>query len=123
MAFAVPKEREDIIIKVATEVKGNDIIAELRGSSLQVDWGGNVRYDFTYAYVFMALKSMFGPDLPNNDGCARPIYWGQIKRTGCSKRALWVSERTNVRGGICYPIKTKGSKGCFSSWIVGIRGG
>jgi N-methylhydantoinase B/oxoprolinase/acetone carboxylase alpha subunit len=32
-----------------------------------------VVYNFTYAYVFMAMKSMFGPDIPNNDGCARPL--------------------------------------------------
>jgi N-methylhydantoinase B len=38
-----------------------------------VNWGGNVVFNFTYAYVFMAMKSMFGPDIPNNDGCARPV--------------------------------------------------
>jgi N-methylhydantoinase B len=48
-------------------------MVDLDGSSPQVDWGGNVVYNFTYAYVFMALKSMFDPYIPNNDGCARPI--------------------------------------------------
>jgi len=67
------KGKEDIVVKVAVEVKGSDIIVDLAGSSLQVDWGGNVVYNFTYAYVFMAMKSMFGPDIPNNEGCARPI--------------------------------------------------
>jgi len=38
-----------------------------------VDWGGNVVYNFTFAYVFMAIKSMLDPSVPNNDGCARPI--------------------------------------------------
>jgi len=65
--------KEDVVIKAAVEVKGGDIIVDLDGSSPQVDWGGNVVYNFTFAYVFMALKSMFGPDIPNNDGCARPI--------------------------------------------------
>ncbi len=65
--------KEDVIIKVAVEVKGGDIMVDLDGSSPQVDWGGNVVYNFTYAYVFMALKSMFDPDIPNNEGCARPI--------------------------------------------------
>jgi N-methylhydantoinase B len=65
--------KEDVIIKVAVEVKGSDIMVDLDGSSPQVDWGGNVVYNFTYAYVFMALKSMFDPYIPNNDGCARPI--------------------------------------------------
>jgi N-methylhydantoinase B len=32
-----------------------------------------VVFNFTYAYVFMAVKSIFDPDIPNNDGCAAPI--------------------------------------------------
>ncbi len=65
--------REDVVIKAAVEVKGSDIMVDLDGSSGHVDWGGNVVYNFTYAYVFMALKSIFDPDIPNNDGCAAPI--------------------------------------------------
>ena len=67
------KGKKDVVIKAAVEVKGSDIFVDLDGSSPQVDWGGNVVFNFTYAYVFMAMKSMFGPDIPNNDGCARPI--------------------------------------------------
>jgi N-methylhydantoinase B len=63
----------DIAIKAAVQVKGSDIIVDLDGSSPQVNWGGNVVYNFTYAYVHMAVKSMFDPDIPNNDGCAKPI--------------------------------------------------
>ncbi len=54
-------------------VKESDIMVNLAGSSPQVDWGGNVVFNFTYAYVFMAMKSMFDPDIPNNDGCTAPI--------------------------------------------------
>ena len=68
-----PGGREDIKIKVAVEVKGSDITVDLDGSSPEVDWGGNVAYNFTYAYVFMAIKSAFNPDIPNNEGCIRPI--------------------------------------------------
>lgn len=67
------KGQEEVLIKAAVEVRGSDIIVDLGGSSPQVNWGGNVVYNFTYAYVFMAIKSMFGPDIPNNEGCARPI--------------------------------------------------
>ncbi len=67
------KGQPDVVIKAAVEIKGSDIIVDLDGSSPQVNWGGNVVYNFTYAYVFMAMKSMFGPDIPNNDGCAKPI--------------------------------------------------
>jgi len=66
-------DRPDIKVKVTVEVKGNDIIVDLHGSSSEVDWGGNVVYNFTYAYVFMAIKSAFNPDIPNNEGCIRPI--------------------------------------------------
>ncbi|MBU2499363.1 MAG: hydantoinase B/oxoprolinase family protein [Proteobacteria bacterium] len=65
--------KEDIVIKAAVEVKGSDIIVDFEGSSPQVNWGGNVVYNFTYAYVHMAVKSMFDPYIPNNEGCARPI--------------------------------------------------
>jgi N-methylhydantoinase B len=67
------KGQQDVVIKAAVEVKGSDIIVDLDGSSPQVNWGGNVVYNFTYAYVFMAIKSMFGPDIPNNDGCAKTV--------------------------------------------------
>jgi len=67
------KGQQDVMIKAAVEVKGSDITVDLDGSSPQVNWGGNVVYNFTYAYVFMAIKSMFGPDIPNNDGCAKPV--------------------------------------------------
>ena len=65
--------KDDVVIKAAVAVKGDGIEVDLEGSSPQVDWGGNVVYNFTYAYVFMAMKSMFDPDIPNNDGCAAPI--------------------------------------------------
>jgi len=65
--------RADLIIRCAVEVQGSDIIVDLSGSSPQVDWGGNVVYNFTYAYVHMAIKSIFDPELPNNDGSTAPI--------------------------------------------------
>ncbi|MBC8417879.1 MAG: hydantoinase B/oxoprolinase family protein [Desulfobacterales bacterium] len=65
--------KDDVVIKVAVRVDGNGITVDLAGSSPQVDWGGNVVFNFTYAYVFMAMKSIFDPYIPNNDGCAVPI--------------------------------------------------
>ncbi|MFO7783225.1 MAG: hydantoinase B/oxoprolinase family protein [Desulfatiglandales bacterium] len=65
--------KDDVMIKLAVEVKGDDITVDFEGSSPQVDWGGNVVFNFTYAYVHMAMKSMFDPEIPNNDGCAVPI--------------------------------------------------
>ena len=63
----------DVIIRASVQVTGSEIIVDLDGSSPQVDWGGNVVFNFTYAYVFMGIKSMLDPEIPNNDGCAQPI--------------------------------------------------
>ena len=65
--------KEDIVIHAAVHVHGSDIRVDLEGSSDHVDWGGNVVYNFTYAYVYMAIKSMIDPDVPNNDGSTAPI--------------------------------------------------
>jgi N-methylhydantoinase B len=65
--------KDDVVIKAAVHVDGSEILVDLDGSSPQVDWGGNVVLNFSYAYVFMAIKSMFDPEIPNNDGCAAPI--------------------------------------------------
>ncbi len=63
----------EVLIRCAVEIAGNDVKVDLTGSSPQVDWGGNVVYNFTFAYVHMAVKSIFDPDLPNNEGAAAPI--------------------------------------------------
>ncbi len=66
-------QREDIKVKLTVEVKDSDIHVDFDGTSSQVDWGGNVVYNFTYAYVFMAVKSAFDPDIPINEGAIRPV--------------------------------------------------
>jgi N-methylhydantoinase B len=66
-------KRKDIHIKLTVEVSGSDIHVDFNGTSPQVDWGGNVVYNFTYAYVFMAIKSAFDPDIPINEGAIRPV--------------------------------------------------
>ncbi|MEE4264678.1 MAG: hydantoinase B/oxoprolinase family protein [Desulfobacteraceae bacterium] len=66
-------KRDDIRIKLKVEVKDTEIHVDFEGTSPQVDWGGNVVYNFTYAYVFMAVKSAFDPDIPINEGAIRPV--------------------------------------------------
>jgi len=66
-------KRPDIKIKLTVKVDGSDIHVDFDGTSGQVDWGVNVVYNFTYAYVFMAIKSAFDPDIPINEGAIRPI--------------------------------------------------
>jgi N-methylhydantoinase B len=65
--------KPDVRIRCAVTLSGRDVTVDLSGSSPQVDWGGNVVYNFTYAYVHMAVKSIFDPDIPNNHGIAAPI--------------------------------------------------
>jgi len=65
--------REDITISLSVRVSGSDITVDFTGTSPQVGWGVNVVYNFTYAYVFMAIKSAFDPDIPINEGAIRPV--------------------------------------------------
>ncbi len=66
-------KRKDIGIKLCVTVAGDDITVDFDGTSPQVDWGVNVVYNFTYAYVFMAVKSAFDPEIPINEGAIRPV--------------------------------------------------
>ena len=65
--------RPDIDIRLNIQVKGDNLHVDFDGTSDQVGWGVNVVYNFTYAYVFMAIKSAFDPDIPINEGAIRPI--------------------------------------------------
>ncbi|MCK5542389.1 MAG: hydantoinase B/oxoprolinase family protein, partial [Desulfobacterales bacterium] len=65
--------KTDIPIKLTVKVDGSNIHVDFDGTSKQVDWGVNVVYNFTYAYVFMAIKSAFDPGIPINEGAIRPI--------------------------------------------------
>ncbi len=65
--------KQDIPIKLSVKVDGSEIHVDFEGTSKQVDWGVNVVYNFTYAYVFMAIKSGFDPGVPINEGATRPI--------------------------------------------------
>ncbi len=74
-------KRDDISVNLAVNVIDSDILVDFDGTSPQVNWGVNVVYNFTYAYVFMALKSAFDPDIPINEGAARPIK--MVAPDGC----------------------------------------
>lgn len=65
--------QDDIHINLTVTVKGSDLNVDFNGTDPQVNWGVNVVYNFTYAYVFMAIKSAFDPDIPINEGAIRPV--------------------------------------------------
>ncbi len=66
-------DKADIPIQLTVKVDGSKIHVDFDGTSKQVPWGVNVVYNFTYAYVFMAIKSAFDPGVPINEGATRPI--------------------------------------------------
>jgi len=66
-------QRKDIDIRLCVAVEGDAITVDFDGTSPQVDWGVNVVYNFTYAYVLMAVKSAFDPEIPINEGAIRPV--------------------------------------------------
>ena len=65
--------KPDIPIKLTVRVDDSKIHVDFDGTSKQVNWGVNVVYNFTFAYVFMAIKSAFDPGVPINEGAIRPI--------------------------------------------------
>jgi len=65
--------RDDIHINLTVAVEGSNLNVDFAGTDPQVNWGVNVVYNFTYAYVFMAIKSAFDPDIPINEGAIRPV--------------------------------------------------
>jgi len=65
--------RDDIYINLTVAVEGSNLNVDFAGTDPQVNWGVNVVYNFTYAYVFMAIKSAFDPDIPINEGAIRPV--------------------------------------------------
>ncbi|MBW2132382.1 MAG: hydantoinase B/oxoprolinase family protein [Deltaproteobacteria bacterium] len=66
-------KHKDIRIQLCATKSGEEITVDFDGTSPQVDWGVNVVYNFTYAYVFMAIKSAFDPEIPINEGAIRPV--------------------------------------------------
>ncbi|MBI5441380.1 MAG: hydantoinase B/oxoprolinase family protein [Deltaproteobacteria bacterium] len=68
-----PGGREPLRVKVRVDVNGSEVVVDFDETSPQVDRGINCVLNFTYAYVFFAIKSAFCPEIPNNDGCTVPV--------------------------------------------------
>ena len=63
----------DIHLQVAIEVSGTDITVDFAGSSPESAYGTNCPMCYTYAYTVYPLKCLLEPNLPNNEGCFKPI--------------------------------------------------
>lgn len=62
-----------IEIRVAVEVRGDQIIVDYTGSSGEVPAGINVTFNMTRSYSNYPIKLALDPEVPNNEGCFRPI--------------------------------------------------
>jgi N-methylhydantoinase B len=63
--------KEEIVIDVVIEVKGDNITLDFSNSSPQVPGNINVTYSGLITTVFYALKALIGPQLPSNSGIYR----------------------------------------------------
>lgn len=63
----------DIHLEVAVIVDGTDITVDFTGSSPESAYGTNCPMCYTYAYTVYPLKCILEPNLPNNEGCFKPI--------------------------------------------------
>lgn len=71
---AVDRHRgEPIVIRVAVDVGDGVLAIDYAGTSAQVDRAINVVFNYTNAHSIYAVKCAVGRDLPNNEGCVRPI--------------------------------------------------
>jgi N-methylhydantoinase B len=72
---------DPVKIAVAIEVKGDEIVVDLAGTSPQVRGAINSTLSFAKSAVYFAVRSIMDSDAPNNSGFFRPI---QVKAPlGC----------------------------------------
>ena len=64
---------EPIAIRVQAVVQGDRLILDFAGTSAQRDCGLNCPLSSTHSMVHFAVKALFAPSLPQNEGCNRPV--------------------------------------------------
>jgi len=64
---------EPIVVHVAVEVKGDEIVVDFTGSSQEVAAGMNSYINYTRAYAMFSIKVFTEPLLAQNEGVIRPI--------------------------------------------------
>ena len=84
---------EPLLLKVAIDVRGEDIFVDYAGTAPQTMAGGiNCTFTYTRAHTVYPLKCLLTPNVPNNEGCFRPIQSPRpsarfrIERSGASIR-------------------------------------
>ncbi len=65
---------EPLELRVAIEVNGSEILVDYAGTAAQTLGGGiNCTFTYTRAHTVYPLKCLLTPNVPNNEGCFRPI--------------------------------------------------
>ncbi|HVX31101.1 MAG TPA: hydantoinase B/oxoprolinase family protein [Nitrolancea sp.] len=66
---------EDLVIQLALTIDHEraEIICDFSGTSPQQPTAFNVVPNYTYAYTAFGIKCLVAPDVPNNEGCFRPL--------------------------------------------------
>ncbi|HVB64437.1 MAG TPA: hydantoinase B/oxoprolinase family protein [Nitrolancea sp.] len=66
---------EDLVIqlKITIDHERAEITCDYTGTSPQQPTAFNVVPNYTYAYTAFGIKCLVAPDIPNNEGCFRPL--------------------------------------------------
>ncbi|GAA1961333.1 hydantoinase B/oxoprolinase family protein [Amycolatopsis minnesotensis] len=64
---------EEVVLRVAVTVGGEDVHVDFTGSSPQSRHGINVVLNYTRAYASFAVKAAVSPQVPHNAGSFRPV--------------------------------------------------
>lgn len=73
---------EPLMLKVAIDVRGADIFVDYAGTAPQTLGGGiNCTFTYTRAHTVYPLKCLLTPNVPNNEGCFRPIHVSAPERS------------------------------------------
>ncbi|MDQ7804879.1 hydantoinase B/oxoprolinase family protein [Amycolatopsis sp. A133] len=67
-------EDEEIVLRVAATVDGDEIHLDFAASSPQSRRGINVVLNYTRAYASFAVKAAIAPEVPHNAGSFRPVH-------------------------------------------------
>lgn len=65
---------EEVVLKVAVTIDGDEIRLDFGGSSPQSRRGINVVLNYTRAYASFAVKAAISPEVPHNAGSFRPVH-------------------------------------------------
>lgn len=123
---------DPIRIRVAIEVRGDELAVDYAGSSPQGDKALNSVLCYTYANTMFGLKCVLAPDVPNNEGCFRPIRITapegsvlnhQFPGSGCSRAMLGQYLPFAVFGAFSHVVPERVIAGSGSPiWSVLMRG-